>query len=171
MESNTNNNLNYQMNKFYQKILEIFKKEDQKPSLIYHLIESLEGTIQWCAGYAKTDYEKEVIRNCEIDAIKYYQNSLEYNYEKIKQYKENQDESDKYFMFLTMTFDKEGNPRKVKVIDVIKGKPIFEDGCTLVEIWREINKVSGYKTKLAKWIDKNGTLKETLNEALILQLH
>ena len=161
--------MNIQMRNHCKILLEKLAKEDQQTSLIYNLSESLSNTFSWIKSYAKTDEEKKIVREQEINAIAYYQKSLEYNYDMLKQFKQTKDTTLKNLNYLVMTVDGTGKPKKTRVIDVQNGLPIFEDGCTLKDIWRKMNHVDNLISSLEKWMDFSGTLEEKLEKALKLQ--
>lgn len=164
-------NINWQMKRHYESVLKVFEAEEQKTSLIYHLCDKLPNYISWVASYVKTDEEKNFVRKCEENALKLYQRSLDYNYEKLQEYKETKLENDKDFMYLSLTVDKEGNPIKTKVIDVDfkKGTPIFEDDCILIDVNRKMTNIYNNIKILSKWLNKKDTLQEILDDALKLK--
>lgn len=164
-------NINWQMKPHYEYLLKIFEKEEEQTSLFFHLYDKLPNTFSWFASYAKTEEEKKFVEECGLHALELYQRSLDYNYEKLKQYKETKDETDKDFMYLTITLDKEGNPKKTKVIsvDLKNGNPILEDGCTLLDVHRKMNNIYNNIKILSKWLNKKDTLQEMLEDALKLK--
>ena len=164
-------NINWQMKPHYEYLLKIFEKEEEQTSLFFHLYDKLPNTFSWFASYAKTEEEKKFVEECGLHALELYQRSLDLNYEKLKQYKETKDETDKDFMYLSITLDKEGNPKKTKVIsvDLKNGNPILEDGCTLLDVHRKMNNIYNNIKILSKWLNKKDTLQEILEDALKLK--
>lgn len=164
-------NINWQMKPHYEYLLKIFEKEEEQTSLFFHLYDKLPNTFSWFASYAKTDEEKKFVEECGLHALELYQRSLDLNYEKLKQYKETKDETDKDFMYLSITLDKEGNPKKTKVIsvDLKNGNPILEDDCTLLDVHRKMNNIYNNIKILSKWLNKKDTLQEMLEDALKLK--
>ena len=132
--------MNSRMKYFYDKLIGVLANEDSKTSLIYYLEDKIINTFEWLSSVAKTDAEKEIVKDLEKRLILYYQRSLELNYKLIKQYKDTKDESIENFDYLALTVDKEGNPKKTFVIDVNNGTPIFDDGCNLKYIYRQMIK-------------------------------
>ena len=161
--------MNNQMQRLYEKILDFFKKEDEKTSLLYHLHYNLSNLIQWLDNYAKTEEEKQIVVDIEDKAKDYYQRSLDLNYAKLKEYKENKKIDYEDFKYLVVTIDKEGNPQKTKVISVNNGLPVYEGGCSIKEIRSQMNEVLNSIDKLSKWIDKRSSLEELLEDAINLK--
>lgn len=157
--------MNYRMKTFYDKIIDILEMEDTKTSLIYHLLEKIVNTFEWLSSVAKTDEEKEIVRDLEKRLIDYYNRSLELNYKLIKQYKDTLDENIENFDYLALTIDKEGNPKKTYVIDVKNGKPIFNEECEISYIYRKMRSVRYAIDDLSKWIKQDGNLYEKLDKA------
>ena len=157
--------MNYRMKTFYDKIIDILEMEDTKTSLIYHLLEKIVNTFEWLSSVAKTDEEKEIVRNLEKRLIIYYNRSLELNYKLIKLYKDTLDESIEDFDYLALTIDKDGNPKKTYVIDVKNGKPIFNEDCEISYIYRKMRSVRYAIDDLSKWIKQDGNLYEKLDKA------
>lgn len=162
-------NINWQMRSHYESFLKTLKKEEQETSLLFHLCDTLPNIISWLASYAKTEEEKKFVDECGEQAIKLYQRSLDYNYEKIRQYKESKNESDKSFEYLVMTVDESGNPKRTKVIGIDHGNPIFEDNCILNNVYRKMVIIDSNVKKLSRWLKKEETLKKMLDEALKLK--
>ena len=122
-------NINWQMRSHYESFLKTLKKEEQETSLLFHLCDTLPNIISWLASYAKTEEEKKFVDECGEQAIKLYQRSLDYNYEKIRQYKESKNESDKSFEYLVMTVDENGNPLCIyhaRPYEEIVGDPLYD---------------------------------------------
>jgi len=161
--------MNNQMQRQYDKILDFFKKEDEKTSLLYHLHYNLSNLIQWLDNYAKTEEEKQIVANIQEKAKDYYQRSLDLNYAKLKEYKENKKIDYEDFKYLVSTIDQYGNSKKTKVMSVNNGFPVYEDGCSIKEIRSQMNEVLNSIDKLSKWIDKKSTLEELLEDALNLE--
>ena len=161
----------------YEKILNTFAAQDQKMTTLYELIQDLHGSmlslgmnldmykfrIEVTAGEIKA-----FLRKFEIRAIDYYQRALEKNYEVLKQCKETGEEPED-FIYLIMTVDKDGNPKKSRVIDVRSGEPILEDCCEIREIWSTMDKIDDLYRDLSSWLDDSGTLQEKLEKALQLK--
>ena len=154
---------------YYERMMKIFAEQDQSTSILYRLMKKLHSPLSCLMYYwARTDEKKALIRKYEVRAIDYYQRALEHNYEILKQYKETGEEPVD-FEYLIMTVDKQGNPKKTRVIDVKDGDPVFEDGCEIKDIWHTMNKVRGSISELSKWLDQDGTLQEKLEKALKLK--
>ena len=157
--------MNSRMKYFYDKLIGVLANEDSKTSLIYYLEDKIINTFEWLSSVAKTDEEKEIVKDLEKRLILYYQRSLELNYKLIKQYKDTKDESIENFDYLALTVDKEGNPKKTFVIDVNNGTPIFNDGCNLKYIYRQMIKARYAINDLKKWFKSEGNLYDKLETA------
>lgn len=161
----------------YEKILNTFAAQDQKMTTLYELIQDLYGSML-SLGMNLDMYKfrievtaeeiKAFLRKLEIRAIDYYQRALEKNYEVLKQCKETGEEPED-FIYLIMTVDKDGNPKKSRVIDVRSGEPILEDSCEIREIWSTMDKIDDLYRDLSSWLDDSGTLQEKLEKALQLK--
>ena len=161
----------------YEKILNTFAAQDKNVTTLYELIQNLHGSML-SLGMNLDMYKfrievtaeeiKAFLRKLEIRAIDYYQRALEKNYEVLKQYKETGEEPED-FIYLIMTVDKDGNPKKSRVIDVRGGEPILEDGCEIREIQHTMDKIDNLYRDLSSWLDDSGTLKEKLEKALKLK--
>lgn len=161
----------------YEKILNTFAAQDQKMDTLYELIQNLHGSML-SLGMNLDMYKfrievtaeeiKAFLRKLEIRAIDYYQRALEKNYEVLKQCKETGEEPED-FIYLIMTVDKDGNPKKSRVIDVRSGEPILEDCCEIREIWSTMDKIDDLYRDLSSWLDDSGTLREKLEKALQLK--
>ena len=157
--------MNSRMKYFYDKLIGVLANEDSKTSLIYYLEDKIINTFEWLSSVAKTDEEKEIVKDLEKRLILYYQRSLELNYNLIKQYKDTKDESIENFDYLALTVDKEGNPKKTFVIDVNNGTPIFDDDCETKYIYRKMRSAGYAIEDLNKWINQEGSLYEKLEAA------
>ena len=161
----------------YEKILNTFAAQDQKMTTLHELIQDLHGSML-SLGMNLDMYKfrievtaeeiKAFLRKLEIRAIDYYQRALEKNYEVLKQCKETGEEPED-FIYLIMTVDKDGNPKKSRVIDVRSGEPILEDSCEIREIWSTMDKIDDLYRDLSSWLDDSGTLREKLEKALQLK--
>ena len=161
----------------YEKILNTFAAQDQNVTTLYELIQNLHGSML-SLGMNLDMYKfrievtaeeiKAFLRKLEISAIDYYQRALEKNYEVLKQYKETGEETED-FRYLMMTVDKDGNPKKARVIDIKGGEPVLEDGCEIREIQRTMDQIDNLYRDLSSWLDDSGTLQEKLEKALQLK--
>ena len=75
--------MNSRMKYFYDKLIGVLANEDSKTSLIYYLEDKIINTFEWLSSVAKTDEEKEIVKDLEKRLILYYQRSLELNYKLI----------------------------------------------------------------------------------------
>ncbi|MBQ8448089.1 MAG: hypothetical protein IJX27_04050 [Clostridia bacterium] len=154
----------------YENMLKTFAEQDKKPIVLHLLIEKLSRSINAIRNFwmVTPEEERAFKRKLELRALGYYQRALEKNYEMLKQYKETGEEPAD-FEYLVMTVDKDGNPKKTRVIDVENGEPVFEDGCEIVNIRYSMTRVYSLSEDLYKWIDRNDTLQQKLEKALALK--
>ena len=154
----------------YERLLKIFENQDENPIILSHLIEKIGSPLRCFYGYyGVTEEEINAFRRKhEILAIECYQKALDYNYELLRRYKETGVEPE-YFDCLVMTVDKDGNPKKTRVVDVVEGKPVFEDGCEIKAIDRVMVNIDSLIGDLHQWLHREGSLEEKLDKALKLK--
>lgn len=154
----------------YESVLKILDKQEQNPALIFSLIANLPPNLRSLGRYFVVTPEEEqaFIRKHELRAVGCYQSGLEKNYEMLRQYKETGVEPED-FGHLVMTVDKDGNPKRTRVVDVVDGKPVFEDGCQIRMIDRKMNTIDSLLNDLHEWLKKDGTLQEKLDKATKLK--
>lgn len=161
----------------YEKILNTFAAQDQNVTILYELMQNLHSSMVSLGMHldmygframVTAEESKAFLRKLEMRAIDYYQRALEKNYEVLKQYKETGEETED-FRYLMMTVDKDGNPKKARVIDIKGGEPVLEDGCEIREIQRTMDQIDNLYRDLSSWLDDSGTLQEKLEKALQLK--
>ena len=116
----------------YERMLEIFDKQEQNPTHIFSVIANLPSKLHSLGRYycVTPEEEQAFIRKHELRAMVCYQSALEKNYEMLRLYKETGVDPED-FGHLVMTVDKDGNPKRTRVLDVVNGEPVFEDGCQI----------------------------------------
>ena len=154
----------------YEHVIKLLEKHEKNPTLIFSLIVNLPPALRSLGRYFVVTPEEEqaFIRKHELRALDCYQSGLEKNYEMLRQYKETGVEPED-FGHLVMTVDKDGNPKRTRVVDVVHGEPVFDDGCQIKMIDRKMNTINSLLNDLHKFMKKSGTLQEKLDKAMKLR--
>lgn len=86
----------------------------------------------------------------------------------LRQYKQTGDEPEG-LKYLVLTVDKDGNPRRTRVVDVQRGNPIFEGDCEIRDITVTMKEVENLTKTLEEWLENSGSLEERKQRALELK--
>jgi hypothetical protein len=155
----------------YEKLLEYCEEADQWEKDLNSIVWELCRSYYFIRKWTETARNPGFALLYQQKMIECYQNALERNYKKIREYKERGvvdfSETDTW----VLTLDKNGNPAKTAVIGVDEyGKPIFADDSTDIPfVGRRRSNIKDCCRDLGDLISYNDDFYELLEEALKLK--